>query len=267
MKYVSSAHPTELTFTGRAERIMHLLKVACVAPAETILDIGCGYGDIALGLANIGFQVIGADIFLPGVRAASKASSEMGLDAVFFVSPAESLPMKDQAVPTVVCYNIWEHVENPHALMNQIARVLRRGGVLFLVVPNRFWIMETHYKLPFLSWLPQHLADMFVRISGRGTKYDVNCPTWWELESSLKSWGFQVDNLNLYVLRNFKKLYPTPEYLGNVKYRIGSMMSLLLRFLPNSIGQLLSDLFSEAFFVVARSKSREGSSIHESARL
>ncbi len=258
MKYVSSAHPTELTFTGRAERIMRLLKVAHVSPVETILDIGCGYGDIALGLADVGIQVTGVDVFLPGVRAASKASSEMGLNAAFFISPAESLGMKDHAVPLVICYNIWEHVQYPRALLNQISRVLLQEGVLFLAVPNKFWILESHYRLPLLSWLPQRLADMYLRVSGRGTKYDVSCPTWWNLERSLESCGFKVDNLNLYVLRNFRKLYPTPEYLGNAKYRIGSIVSHLLRMLPDSIGRLLSDMFSEAFFVVARSGANYG---------
>jgi SAM-dependent methyltransferase len=252
LKYIPSAHPTELTSTGRAERIVHLLRVARVGPSEEILDIGCGYGDIALGLAKLGFQVIGADVFLPGVRAASKAASEMGLGAMFLMSPVESLALKDQVASIVVCYNIWEHVPNPRILLDQITRVLRREGVLFLVVPNRFWIMETHYRLPFLSWLPQRLADSYVRISRKGLRYDVDCPTWWELDSSLRNAGFEVNNLNLYVLKNFKKLYPSPEYLGTIKYRIGCVLSTAFRLLPDFIARLLADSFSEAFFVVAR---------------
>jgi ubiquinone/menaquinone biosynthesis C-methylase UbiE len=252
LKYVASAHPGEATFTGRAERIKQLLHVANASPGSRILDIGCGYGDITLGLSKNGYEVIGADVFLPGVRAASKVSSELHLDAMFLMSPVESLGLRNEAAGLAICYNLWEHVENPQALLNQVARVLRQDGILFMVVPNRFWIMETHYRLPLLSWLPRRLANGYLRITGRGTEYDVNCPTWWEFDRSLRSSGFEVTNLNLYVMKNFKKLYPTPEYLGNAKYRAASLVSQILRCLPDSMARLLSDLFSEAFFVVAR---------------
>lgn len=255
---MASAHPGEATFTGRAERIRHLLHVANASPGRKILDVGCGYGDVALGLGRKGYEVIGADIFLPGVKAASKVSSEMHLNTMFLMSPVESLGLRNEAVGLAICYNIWEHVENPQALLNQIARVLQRDGILFMVVPNRFWIMETHYRLPLLSWFPRRLAGAYLRITRRGTEYDVSCPTWWEFFRSLKNSGFEVTNLNLYVMRNFKKLYPTPEYLGNIKYRAGSLMSQILRCLPDSIAHLFSDLFSEAFFVVARKSPGEG---------
>jgi len=258
LKYVASSHPGEATFTGRAERISHLLRVANADPITRILDIGCGYGDVALGLGRKGYEVIGADIFLPGVRAASKVSSEMHLNTMFLMSPVESLGLRKESVGLAICYNIWEHVENPQALLNQIARVLQPDGTLFMVVPNRFWIMETHYRLPLLSWFPRRMADAYLRITRRGTEYDVSCPTWWEFRGSLKSSGFQVTNLNLYVMKNFKKLYPTPEYLGNAKYRAGSLMSAILRRLPDSIAHLFSNLFSEAFFVVARKSSVAG---------
>lgn len=257
MKYVKSAHPTQLTFTGRAERITQLLEIADIHPGASVLDIGCGYGDVSLGLAKTGFCVIGSDIFLPGVRAAQRVSSGMRLDAMFVMSPVESLAVRDHSFPVAICYNIWEHVQDPNALLRQIRRILQEDGVLFMVVPNRFWILESHYRLPFLSWVPQHLADVYLRVCGRGRKYDVDCPTWWELASSLEKSGFRVNNLNLHVLRNFNRLYPSPEYLGNTKYRIGRIVSLFLGFLPRSIGQLLSDLFSEAFFVIATINSAE----------
>ena len=50
-------------------------------------------------------------------------------------------------------------------------RVLADNGVLYLGLGNRLGIIEPHYKLPFLSYLPPSLADRYVRASGRADHY------------------------------------------------------------------------------------------------
>ena len=54
-------------------------------------------------------------------------------------------------------------------------------GFVFFSGPNRLAVLEEHYWLPFLSWLPQPLADLYVRLSRRGRKYDVWPMTYWQL--------------------------------------------------------------------------------------
>lgn len=251
IEYSTSAHPSSAIFTGRTNRINRLLDLAEIKRVGTVVDIGCGYGDVSLGLAKEGYSVVGIDIFLPGLRSASRISRNATLEALFLRASAQRLAVKTEAANLVICYNLWEHLRDRRALLGEVRRILQDGGTLLLVVPNKFWIMETHYRLPLLSWFPRTLANGYLRLFRRGKEYDVDCPTWWQLNASLRSAGFRVTNLSLYVLRNFKSLYPSPEYLGDLKYRMGLLMSTFLNALPSWVGRTISNAFSEAFFLVA----------------
>jgi serine acetyltransferase len=47
-----------------------------------------------------------------------------------------------------------------------------------LATPNRFWPIEPHFDLPALSWLPSRwLRDLYVRLAGKGQRYDVDLCT------------------------------------------------------------------------------------------
>jgi hypothetical protein len=80
--------------------------------------------------------------------------------------------------------------EQPAAL-RRVVQGLRRGGVLFLLVPNKLWPVEVHYQLPFLSWLPLRLANLYLRVSGLGSDYtDASfAPTYRGLNRLLRQCG------------------------------------------------------------------------------
>jgi SAM-dependent methyltransferase len=48
------------------------------------------------------------------------------------------------------------------ALLDEVWRVLKPGGLAYLACPNRYSLVEPHYRLPFLSWFPvRWLTFMF----------------------------------------------------------------------------------------------------------
>jgi hypothetical protein len=49
--------------------------------------------------------------------------------------------------------------------------VLSPDGVVYLGLGNRLGVLEPHYRLPFLSWLPDRAADRYVALTGRGDRY------------------------------------------------------------------------------------------------
>ena len=61
-------------------------------------------------------------------------------------------------------------------MMAEMRRVLTDDGVLYLGLGNRLGVMEPHYRLPFLSYLPPALADRYVRLFGRADRYYERYP-------------------------------------------------------------------------------------------
>lgn len=133
-----------------------------------VLDIGCSAGFISDELRQAGASVIGLDIDEPGL---SKARERFGGDIEFALASADDMPLPENSVDVVVFNHIYEHVPDADAAMTEIRRVLKADGVVYLGLGNRLGVMEPHYRLPFLSWLPKRIAHSYVRLAGRADSY------------------------------------------------------------------------------------------------
>jgi ubiquinone/menaquinone biosynthesis C-methylase UbiE len=132
------------------------------------IDIGCSTGFIADELHRAGAAVTGVDIDEPGLE---RARARFGDGISFVNSGGEAMPAADDSVDLVVFNHIYEHVVDADAVMADIRRVLRPDGVVYLGLGNRLGVIEPHYKLPLLSWLPKPVADRYVRVTGRAPNY------------------------------------------------------------------------------------------------
>ena len=103
--------------------------------------------------------------------ASARAAQRFGEQVEFISASGDEIPLRSGSVDIVIFNHIYEHVPNPDAVMAEIVRVLKDDGLVYLGLGNRLGIMEPHYKLPFLSWLPKRFADRYVRVSGRASSY------------------------------------------------------------------------------------------------
>jgi ubiquinone/menaquinone biosynthesis C-methylase UbiE len=133
-----------------------------------VVDVGCSAGYIADSIAEQGGRTLGIDIDVPGL---AKAHARFGEQVGFLCANGEQLPFPDGSVDVVVFNHIYEHVVDPVAVLRDITRVLKPNGAVYLGLGNRLGIMEPHYRLPFLSYLPPALADRYVRAFGRADSY------------------------------------------------------------------------------------------------
>jgi SAM-dependent methyltransferase len=132
------------------------------------VDVGCSAGFIADELASAGAATSGVDIDEPGL---ARARERFGDRVDFRLARGEDLPFDDGSVDLVVLNHIYEHVVDPEAVVADIHRVLRPGGLLYLGVGHRWQVIEPHHRLPFLSWLPRPAADRYLRLAGKGEHY------------------------------------------------------------------------------------------------
>jgi SAM-dependent methyltransferase len=173
----------------KAAKILAVLRHVLGRPdlaGLTVADIGCSQGFIADELAGAGAaQTYGVDIDVPGLAVAQQ---RFGGRVRFVCAAGESLPLADASIDVAVFNHIYEHVVDPEAVLADVRRVLRPGGVLYLGLGNRLGVMEPHYRLPFLSYLPQPAADRYVRAFGRADHYYEQYRTRWGLRRLLAGW-------------------------------------------------------------------------------
>ena len=132
------------------------------------LDVGCSTGFTADVLSSAGCRVLGLDIDVPGL---SHARSRFGEHVDFLCGDGAALPLPDGSVDIVICNQVYEHIVDPDGMSREISRVLAPGGAAFFGLGNKYQVIEPHYRLPFLSWVPERVADRYVAASGRAGHY------------------------------------------------------------------------------------------------
>lgn len=56
-------------------------------------------------------------------------------------------------------------------MLTEIERVMTPAGVCYFAGPNKYELVEPHYGLPFLGWLPLTVASFYLRVTGKGENY------------------------------------------------------------------------------------------------
>ena len=85
-----------------------------------ILDAGAGEGALSDALRRRGYQVVACEISPSRFRASGVPCIRADLNA--------RLPFADASFDGVVSAEVLEHLENPHRLARECARILRPGG-------------------------------------------------------------------------------------------------------------------------------------------
>jgi len=175
----------------KAEKIVRLLGLPADGQRRKLLDIGAGNGGIAHALAHHPQHVLE----VTAVDQLDQRQQSEGYDFVAVDSPA--LPFADETFDVVVSNHVLEHVGERAAQclhLSEIRRVLSRDGLAYLAIPNRWALMEPHYRLPLLSWMPLPLANFYVHTSGRHSHYDCRPLSRFALDRMAREAGFSVDH-------------------------------------------------------------------------
>jgi ubiquinone/menaquinone biosynthesis C-methylase UbiE len=122
------------------------LVVEYLAPLQgkRVLEVACGRGGFSTVLRSRGATVCGADF---SAAALSITSQKVGRDSAGFLktglaqADAHHLPFADSAFDCVISCETIEHLTNPPAALQEMARVCKAGGALYLTTPNYLNLM------------------------------------------------------------------------------------------------------------------------------
>ncbi|MEM2293773.1 MAG: class I SAM-dependent methyltransferase [Nitrososphaerota archaeon] len=143
------------------------------------LDIGCGFSKESI----IGKKYkanprgdLNVDICKPEVKVPN-----------FIRASALSLPFKEDIFDTIYMFHVIEHLEDPKRALNEIHKVLRKGGKLVVITPNKYsrssYLDPTHRH----HFTPGELKKLFRSFSSVKLTGEGGC--WIPLKGNTNVWG------------------------------------------------------------------------------
>jgi ubiquinone/menaquinone biosynthesis C-methylase UbiE len=134
-----------------AEQIVNILEENDIKNNGKIIDIGCGPGLLLFEIKklNPNLQLIGVDPSKDMLNAArSKAKEHNFSNSEFKEGFAEEIPVADNEIDIVVCFNSLHDFKNPEKTIIEVSRILRNKGIFILKDKNGSyprWKMRLHF--------------------------------------------------------------------------------------------------------------------------
>lgn len=122
----------------KAMKVLAILKEHHELGDATILDVGTGSGHMAQEWAKHCQALHSVDV-------SDQRVIKNGYQ--FTCIENEILPFESESFDVVISNQVLEHVWDQETHIAEIARVLKPDGVAYLSTPNRFGVMEPHYRL------------------------------------------------------------------------------------------------------------------------
>lgn len=124
-----------------------VFEAAGPVPGRTVLDVGCGTGDLAARLTRAGARVCAVDVCRAGLDRASRRLHDRALTAF---GDGESLPFRDGSFDLISSVLVLHYFRRPARAVREIRRILRPGGRLLLadrIAAESLALRRLHHRL------------------------------------------------------------------------------------------------------------------------
>lgn len=217
---LGSSGKNEATRYRKAEKIIAIIEEHKPLAGTNVLEVGTGAGYIAHALSQKAKAVQSVDIVDDRKVTAGYHQT---------IVPDETLPFADKSFDVVITNHVLEHVPDQQKHISEMRRVLKDDGLIYLASPNKWWLTDPHYKLPFISWLPRPLAGLYLHVA-KHRKWDIYSVSLRRLNQLAAANGLAVQDQTWQILRNPAKY--------NMK--VPKPVTLTARLLPDFIARHLS---------------------------
>lgn len=114
-----------------------VLRAVKIKDGSTILDLGCGTGDLAYKINKYSkkSKIIGLDLSEAMLDVAKFKRGKEDKNIIFQKGNSESLPFQDDYFDYIFCLNSFHHYANYKKALQEIHRVLKNDGFFILLDP------------------------------------------------------------------------------------------------------------------------------------
>ncbi|KKQ25792.1 MAG: Methyltransferase type 11 [Candidatus Woesebacteria bacterium GW2011_GWA1_37_8] len=201
----------DMALKRRAKVIVEMLNIQ---PGDKILDVGCGDGYYLHLMSNLGIQI---NLYGCDFDKASLVSAKNYLNKNISLVEADlmsSLPYESSTFDKVVMSEVCEHLPNPIYGLNEVNRVLKKGGVVVISVPNKNypllwdpvnWFLEKLFKTHIKSGFFAGIWNQHIRLYSKE-----------QILAEIKSAGFEVIDAHTFTFWSL----PFNHYIVNLGARI-----------------------------------------------
>jgi SAM-dependent methyltransferase len=203
-----------------SETLTGLVRERAPEGAKRALDVGCQNGITTDRYARLtGLEWVGVD---PVITETRRSPGGMLLKP----GAADLLDFGDGEFDVVMLANVYEHVlpDRRVASFREIRRVLAEDGVVVGQIPNPYFPIESHSRLPFMGWLPIRAQKAYWKLSPVSWEHDFFVVTPRHLRRDAATGG-----LDAVVVRKFN--YP-PEVIPRRLRRIARALERPMRIMP-----------------------------------
>ena len=171
---VASQHAWEDLYSGKIDRTTYNFvsrlrnSEELLAPVVKgkVLDLGCGTGDLFPFFARKGMPYVGVDLSPSMIERANSRHEELLVEseAEFMTGDCESLPFDAMSFDVVTAIALIEYLPDPARTLDEMSRVLKPGGILYLTVPHKSCFNWTMRDI--VAPVRDRLFPLYKRIKG-----------------------------------------------------------------------------------------------------
>jgi SAM-dependent methyltransferase len=145
-----------------ARRAIPFLSRFFDAQCARVLEVGAGHGGKGIAYARAGMRVVSLDVDVAALELGAEAARARNVMLQFLAGDGARLPFANDSFDAVLLDSVIEHVGDALALLRECARVLKRGGIAFVVFPPYYAPLSGHIDdyvmIPWFHLLPRRVV-------------------------------------------------------------------------------------------------------------
>ena len=166
---------------------------------ERLLDLGCGEGRHAISAyMTENLDAVGVDLSIKDLQITQERFEQFvepenpAKSLVISVADGSQLPFSDESFDKVICSEVLEHIPDYRAVIKEIHRVVKTGGIAAISVPRFFpeWVCwqlsDEYHEVPGghirifnAGHLRQDMESTGFIFFARHHAHSLHVPYWW----------------------------------------------------------------------------------------